>query len=405
MRFLHTSDWHLGQQFFYMKREREHRAFLQWLVALIQTEQIELVLLAGDVFDTGTPANYALQLYYDFLRQAHALNCQVIVVGGNHDSAATLNAPSALLDALKVTVVGDRRDPAEAVIPVKNDAGEITALVCAVPFLREGEVRTLQAGEHQTDKNRGLIEGIANYYQEVVDYAVQWRGREKAQWPILATGHLYAAGATVTESERDIYVGTLEHFPGGRFPSAIDYLALGHLHKPQKVGGEDTKRYCGTPIPMSFAEARQPKQVIIGDFQGSDLTLQEETIPEFQALRIFTGDLSALELAVNEATLNLAEDEEVWAEFRYQGDRLVDLKKEIDALCDGRPVKPLVVKDLNRSEVAATLVDERVDQLADLQPQQVFERRLQDESLSTEDEAEIMLAFLQTLAHAQEVSS
>ena len=195
MNILHTSDWHLGRALYGRRRYDEFTAFLEWLVAHVENEKIDLLLIAGDVFDTTTPSNRAQELYYSFLsRIAHSATCrQVIVIGGNHDSPSFLNAPKTLLGALNVHVVG-AMDADDEIVICRNDVGAPEAIVCAVPYLRDRDIRQAEAGESMDDKRTKLAEGYRAHYQQIGDLADAARG--DSDIPIIGMGHCFAAGGT-----------------------------------------------------------------------------------------------------------------------------------------------------------------------------------------------------------------
>ncbi len=279
LNILHTSDWHLGRRLYGHMRYAEFEAFLSWLHATIITQQVDVLIVAGDIFDTMTPSNRAQSLYYDFLTQIVKTHCQhVVIVAGNHDSPTFLDAAKGLLQALNVQVVGTAyEDPNDEVLLLSDDTENSLplCLIAAVPYLRDRDVRSSQAGESGRTKDANVIAGIEAHYRAVTDCALAEQAKLLATYgqhvPIVATGHLFAAGGRTTEDDgvRDLYVGSLGSVSANIFDSAIDYVALGHLHVPQKVGGYEHIRYCGSPIAMGFGEARQQKQVLLIQFGGT----------------------------------------------------------------------------------------------------------------------------------------
>ena len=227
LRVLHTSDWHLGRSLYGHKRYEEFDCMLDWMVSTIETEFIDVLLIAGDIFDTTTPSNRAMQQYYDFLRRVSATQCQhIVIIGGNHDSPTFLNAPRQLLQALNVHVVGAALDdPAEEVLLLRDSQQQPMMIVCAVPYLRDRDIRQSEAGESMADKEQKLLSGIALHYQQVVAAAETLRAEpgstetsvKKSETgidvPIIGMGHLFTAGAQTVEDDgvRDLYVGSLAH--------------------------------------------------------------------------------------------------------------------------------------------------------------------------------------------------
>ncbi len=318
MRVLHTADWHLGQRFQNgHERLDEHRCFLEWLGRTIAEHQIEVLVVAGDIFDTGAPSAAARQLYYDFLadlRRSGACH-DVVVVGGNHDSAATLNASAGLLKGLRVHVVGGAPDAFdEQCLALPHGAATPRLLVAAVPFLRDGDVRHLVAGETAQEREGRLREGIAAHYQQVAECL---RTSHAAGVPVLATGHLFAAGCADNDqlTERPLSIGNLGQITADAFPALFDYVALGHLHRPQVVGGQARVRYSGAPVPLSFSETSYPQQVLLltfGEGPGCP-TIEALEVPCARRLLRLRGSLAEV-LAAIAAYDNAGYPYEAWAE-------------------------------------------------------------------------------------------
>ena len=255
LRVLHTSDWHIGRTLYGRKRYESFAAFLLWLGETIREERVDVLVVAGDVFDTSAPSNRSQELYYRFLCRIREHCRHVVIVAGNHDSPSFLAAPKELLRALNVHVIGAMSDdPAEETLVLRGRDGEPELIVCAVPYLRDRDIRTSEAGESLEDKEAKLLEGIRRHYAAVCALAASERSRPDL--PLLATGHLFAAGGLTQEGDgvRQLYVGSLARVGADCFPDCIDYLALGHLHIPQKLGGSETRRYSGSPLPMNFGE-------------------------------------------------------------------------------------------------------------------------------------------------------
>ena len=294
-RMLHTSDWHIGRTLYGRKRYEEFEAFLTWLAETIQQNQINALLVAGDVFDTSAPSNRAQELYYRFLCQVVASSCRhIVVVAGNHDSPSFLNAPKELLKALDVHVVGSSTaSPEDEVLVLRNEQDSPELIVCAVPYLRDRDIRVAEAGESVEDKERKLIDGIRTHYVAVAALAEQKRQELGADIPIVGTGHLFTAGGQTVDGDgvRELYVGSLAHVTAGIFPACFNYLALGHLHVPQKVNGSETIRYSGSPLPMGFGEAKQQKSVCKVEFHSTAASVQLIDVPVFQKARARQGRL------------------------------------------------------------------------------------------------------------------
>ena len=268
IRILHTADWHLGQTFFGYDRTEEHTIFLDWLAKEIRDKEIDALIIAGDVFDVSNPSATSQRMYYQFIYRVTAENpnLQIVIVAGNHDSAARLEAPLPLLQAMRTEVRGVVRkldggeiDYDHLIIELKNRRGEVELLCMAVPFLRQGDYPVVQ-----TDGNP-YVEGVRKLYTQLLHRA--WDRRKGGQ-SIMAIGHLQATGSEIAEkdySERTV-IGGLECVSPEVFTEQIAYTALGHIHKAQRVSGRENVRYSGSPIPMSFAEKYYHHGVVMVTF-------------------------------------------------------------------------------------------------------------------------------------------
>lgn len=403
LKVLHTSDWHLGRTLYGRKRYEEFEAFLDWLVETIQDNDVDVLLVAGDVFDTTTPSNRAQELYYRFLCRIAGSCCRhVVIIAGNHDSPSFLNAPKTLLRALDVHVVGAKTESAEDELVVLSDkSGAVELIVCAVPYLRDRDIRLAEAGESIEDKEKKLLEGIRNHYSEVVSLAEQKRAEQGHDIPIVGMGHLFTAGGKTVDGDgvRELYIGSLAHVTSGIFPDSLDYVALGHLHVPQKVNDSELIRYCGSPIPMGFGEAKQQKRVCLIKFNSRLASVQEVDIPKFRQLERVSGDWEAISNRVAEL---IAADSAVWLEIVYQGSSVFsDLRERLDEVLDGSQVEVLRIKNNRIIErvIEQASHDERLDEL-DLN--QVFERCLDQHAVSDEQRKILRDTYKETLASIDE---
>jgi exonuclease SbcD len=390
MRILHTSDWHLGQHFMGKSRQAEHQSLIDWLLIQVDAHAVDAVLIAGDIFDTGAPPSYARELYSQLVVRLHSAGVALLLLGGNHDSVATLGESRAMLACLSTTVVAAVGDSADQVVllPLRGGQGEAGCIVCAVPFIRPRDVLQSQAGQSAEEKQQSMQAAIQAYYQSVSE-AGRARQAELQQElgrtvPLIATGHLTTVGASSNESVREIYVGSLDAFPTAAFPP-VDYIALGHIHKPQKVGGLEHIRYCGSPIPLGFDEARQQKEVLLVDLGADGLTaITPLAVPRFQPLISVSGNLLALASAINTAALEGSAEQSVWLEVTVaEDDYLSDLSARIEAMTQGLPVDVLRVRR-QRGNAAASIAGEVSETLDELSPDDVFARRLAQEELTPE---------------------
>ncbi|WP_334036569.1 exonuclease subunit SbcD [Alteromonas macleodii] len=424
MKILHTSDWHLGQSFFTKSRKNEHAAFLKWLLQQVEVHQIDAIIVAGDVFDTGTPPSYARELYHAFIGELQGMQCTLVVLGGNHDSVSVLNESKALLKYLNSHVIASTYgELSEQVITLNDRNGQPSAVLCAVPFIRPRDVLVSEAGQSGTDKRQALGDAIKQHYGALYNEALSLRAsieekqakqgsKNSAAIPIIATGHLTALGVSQSESVRDIYIGTLEGFDAKGFPPA-DYIALGHIHRPQKVAKTEHIRYSGSPIPLSFDELNTQKQVVLVAFESESTTPTISTlpVPRFQGMEVIKGDLKAIEAAINKsdaialasqpddavsevnkplsemnktvsATDNaISSKDPVWLCIEVETeDYLTDLQQRIQGLLEGKNAEILQLKR-KRKRTVNSLTEKQNVQLSELSVNDVFEARLALESI------------------------
>ena len=399
MNILHTADWHIGRTLYGRKRYEEFEAFLTWLVEAIQQHEIDALVVAGDVFDTTAPSNRSQELYYRFLCRVAASSCRhVVVIAGNHDSPSFLNAPKELLKALDVHVVGNASaDPEDEVLVLRNEQGVPELIVCAVPYLREKDIRLAEAGESIEDKERKLISGIRTHYAAVAEVAERKRAEVGADIPIVGMGHLFTAGAQTVEGDgvRELYVGALAHVSAAIFPACFDYLALGHIHIPQTVGGSETMRYSGSPLPMGFGEAKQQKRVCRVAFNGSRPSVELIDVPVFQKLERVTGDWDGIEMRLRELS---GMQSQSWLEVIYDGAEIVaDLRDRVEEVIAGTPMEILRIK--NSRIVHRAMGQIRTEEtLDDLHVNDVFERCLDVYDVPEEQRAELIRTYREAVA-------
>ena len=304
VRILHTSDWHLGKRLGDFSRDPEQIEFLNWLTETIINEEIDVLVVAGDIFDIKNPGPASRAVYYRFLSQLSKTKVQhTVIVGGNHDSASVLDAPSEILQALHISVVGGATDNVEdEVLTIRNRNNDPILVVGAVPFLRDADIRSGASLTDEDSISRELVEGINRHYSQIIDHGRNLADQYKI--PFMLTGHLFCLGSTLTESTRNIHIGNLGAVPLEVFqPERIEYAALGHLHRIQKVGGSDKVRYSGSPLPFSFSESNK-KSVIKAELDYENLrTTQEIEIPEFSLLETIQGDLNEVKSQIEAISL------------------------------------------------------------------------------------------------------
>ena len=396
MRLLHTSDWHIGRILHTKRRYDEHEAFFSWLIDTIEEYKVDALLIAGDVFDSSTPSNRSQELYYRFLRQMSLSSCRhVIVIAGNHDSPSFLTAPKELLKVFDVHVIGSAETPKDQVLVLYKDTVP-ELIVCAVPYLRDREIRTVEAGESTADKERKLAEGIQRHYATVVGIAEQKRKELRADIPIVATGHLFTAGGETVEGDgvRNLYIGSLLRVGASTFPASIRYLALGHLHSAQKVNNSEIMRYSGSPIPMFFGDAHRQKSVTLVEFSGPDTSVQLIDVPVFRQLERIKGDLDAITRRLRE----LADARsDAWIEADYEGEEIhSDLRERLERVITNTAMEIILVR--NNRHVARSLSQAHEgEMLFDLKESEVFERLLDTREYTEDQRKALMDTFEEAL--------
>lgn len=404
MKILHTSDWHLGRTLYGRKRTEEYGRFLTWLAETIEREEIDLLCVAGDVFDTTTPSNRSQNLYFNFLQQVVTAGCrEVVIIAGNHDSPTLLEAPGKILKSLHVHVVGRIGPRLEKEIITIRKADSVPELiVCAVPYLRDRDIRTASTGESINDKGRNLIKGVEHHYRQVVKLAEQQRTALGISVPIIAMGHLFAAGGKTVEGDgvRDLYVGTLAHIPAHIFPASIDYLALGHLHSDQTIDNDPTRRYSGSPLPMSFGEATQKKKVFIITIADTVEEVRPVEVPCFQRLVSIQGSLPTL---VKKISSLQSEQKAAWLEILCDGrENPGALQETLHNAVEGTCLEIIRVVNTTTLLSASLFQGEFTRSLEELTVDEVFDECLKHHEIPDTSKENLRLRFRKTLTALHE---
>lgn len=396
MKILHSSDWHLGHRLHEYAQHEEQTLFLEWLERYIVDQEIELLLISGDVFDSGTPSTQSLKMYYDFLVRLTLTHCKhIVVTGGNHDSPGTLNAPKALLDALSIKVVGKSTGQVEdEVFHLKTGTEEI--IIAAVPYLRDQDIRRAVSGESFDEITERYKFALTQHYTTVADYCNTLKNKNT---PVIAMGHLFAIGGSITDSEQNIYVGNLGHIGAQDFPESFDYIALGHLHRPQIVGSNERIRYSGSPYALSFSERGQEKQVVhIESLNDEIQTIQNIQIPQFRDLIRLSG---ALEYCIEELPKikRSAYDLKAWVEIildqkSNHNMANTELQKAVEDL-DLELLKVSLKSTQNTLGLEALLKNTK--DIKALSPVDVFKLKCKEQEFDIEKHQDIMDAFNEVL--------
>lgn len=396
MKILHTSDWHLGRTLYSKKeRQEEHAAFFEWLRETIRENSVEILLIAGDIFDSASPSSAAQKMYYDFLITVRQSGCRhVIVVGGNHDSPSFLNAPKDVLAALSVSVIGNAGETIEnELIIVEDNVKNPLAIVCAVPFLRERDISRFTEGETYTDRSKRINESIRKHYEEIAQLAENKRKAFGKPIPIIATGHLSVAGGKRNDDDgvRETYIGTIEAVGSDIFPQTFDYVALGHYHLPSVI--KNHIRYCGSPIPMGFGEARQKKCVYIVDFK-EEINIETIEIPMFQNLESIKGDKTFIQNRLSELRNS---NVSVWVEILYKSNEIFpDLSAWVSEQTANSKIEVLNLQNLQHLNEVLTMNDTS-ESPENLNTFDVFDILLEKNNISDEQKETLKLSYKEIL--------
>ena len=307
MRILHTSDWHLGAHSHAHSRADDHDRFFAWLVGELKAREIDVLVVAGDIFDHLQPSAEALRRYYGFLAQVSQSGiAQMLVVGGNHDSASRLDAPTAVLEALRVNVVGGifgHDDALErCVIPLKDRTGVVAAVALGVPYVHEFRLGVRTTDPDAAAVRQAFTERFGRLYRELAD-------RAQATYPglpIIATGHLTMGAAKSEDYPQQIHqVGAIDALPNSILDPRIQYTALGHIHRSYPVGQQRRAWYSGTPIAFSLPEGRSTRRVLQVDLAtepDGHAVVTAVNVPVFRALRALQGTPDELLASMVELT-------------------------------------------------------------------------------------------------------
>lgn len=392
MRLFHTSDWHLGQNLHGQERDFEHASFLTWLLARLAERKPDVLLIAGDIFDTVNPPVKSQERLYDFIVSAHEQNPQltIVMIAGNHDSGSRIELPAPLMRRLRTHALGrvlwlddGVLDVDRLLLPLTNAKGKIVAWCLALPFLRPAEVTGAALGDN-------YLRGIGQVHEMLIAAANQRRKKGQA---LIAISHAHMAGGSVSEdSERSLIIGNAEALPASLFGESITYVALGHLHKPQRINGEDRIRYSGSPVPLSFSEIGYQHQILEIECDGDTLvSVKPLLIPRAVNLqRVGPAPLAELLLQLRDLPdidLLADVDRQPWLEVRVRLDEpQPDLRNQIEAALEGKAVRLVRIAAEYAGKGSREDANQDLIELDQLSPQELFSRAWQDSYGSEVDE-------------------
>ena len=389
MRIIHTSDWHLGHTLMDKTREEEMKSFFSFLIDVLIKERVDALLISGDIFDTGTPSNAALSLYYSFLASIKNTECKdVFIIAGNHDSPSLLSAPKEILEMVNVHIYATKEDIEPYVIDDK-------VVVLPIPFPRDQELRRLVQGgtiREEDDRLRLAIEEL--YKTETEKTASAY-----PSLPIVAMGHLMATNINV-EDKPDLYIGGLGTIDSGSFPKALSYVALGHIHKKMNLNSSGTLCYSGSPIPFSFKEAKDTKVLKLVEIEGSETKVSDITIPRFRNLFQIKGDKESIEKELK----SLVEDkEEGWVSIEITES---GVSSSLRSFCEGITEQTgLEIIHIKDTTVSKRLLEteEEIESLDSLSEEDIFSKFLDEKEIKNERKDDLLTLFREILQQLEEV--
>ena len=399
IRILHTADWHLGQTFFGYDRTQEHEHFLDWLAGVLTKNKIDVLIVAGDVFDVSNPSAASQRMFYRFIHRVTTENprLQLVVVAGNHDSAARLESPLPLLQEMRTEIKGIVRkqngkiDYEHLLVELKNAAGEVEALCLAVPFLRQGDYPVVET------EGNPYAEGVKELYARLLKYALKKRTDGQA---LVAVGHLLATGSEIAEKDHSerIIIGGLESVSPESFPEQIVYTALGHIHKAQRVSGRENIRYAGSPLPMSFAEKHYHHGVVkVTLDEGWAVEIEKlEYTPLVRLLSIPATEAAAPDEVLDELRgLELPEDEPMpYLEVKVKlSEPEPMLRQQVEEILEGKPVLNPNIVSFYRQAAEGSVEEETLTAgLQEMNPLQIVKATFEN-SYQTEMPEELVNLF------------
>ena len=399
IRILHTADWHLGQTFFGYDRTQEHEHFLDWLAGVLTKNKIDVLIVAGDVFDVSNPSAASQRMFYRFIHRVTTENprLQLVVVAGNHDSAARLESPLPLLQEMRTEIKGIVRkqngkiDYEHLLVELKNAAGEVEALCLAVPFLRQGDYPVVET------EGNPYAEGVKELYARLLKYALKKRTDGQA---LVAVGHLLATGSEIAEKDHSerIIIGGLESVSPESFPEQIVYTALGHIHKAQRVSGRENIRYAGSPLPMSFAEKHYHHGVVkVTLDEGWAVEIEKlEYTPLVRLLSIPATEAAAPDEVLDELRgLELPEDEPMpYLEVKVKLSAPEPmLRQQVEEILEGKPVRLARIVSFYRQAAEGSVEEEVLTAgLQEMNPLQIVKATFEN-SYQTEMPEELVNLF------------
>ena len=397
MKILVTADWHIGKRLHNEDLTEDMNLFFEWLLEQIKLNDVKYLLVAGDIFDNNNPSNESTRIYYAFLRKLSALNCKAIITAGNHDSPSFIDVPKDLLSEFDISVFGifpgvDRLD--EIFVPLKNDSGEVVAVVAAIPFLQDRFVRQVGEGEGAREIAEKINQGMKSLFAQIgaalnVSYPAI---------PKIGMAHLHAQGAQISEAEREIQIGNQEGISANDLDQ-FDYLALGHIHTGQTVL-KGKIQYASSPISLGFSENRYQHKVVMLEIENNQIKESEIPVIKNRSLYQLKGTMTEVEehvkLLKNKYKLQMLLDVLI-EEDNYDprvNDKLNEIKENLAVKNEIKIINTRIhFKDKTATRFSSTF---DTNELNNLNPIDVFKSRINGRS--EEEQTKLIELFSAILA-------
>ena len=388
MRIIHTSDWHLGHTLMDRTREEEMSSFFSFLIDTINEKKVDALLISGDIFDTGTPSNSALSLYYSFLASISKTGCKdVFVIAGNHDSPSLLSAPKEILEMVNIHVCATKDDIKPYVL---NDE----VLILPIPFPRDQELRRLVQGESIREEEDKLRRAIEDLYRIETEKAVEMY----PNLPIIAMGHLMASNIS-SEEKLDLYIGGLGTIDSKCFPPSLSYVALGHIHRKANLNDSGTICYSGSPIPFSFKEGKDTKVLKLIEIDNKEVSVSDIEIPRFRKLFQIRGDEKTI---IKELSDLVENKEEGWVSLEITESGVSSsIRTKAETMTKDTGLEIIHIKDTTVSKKLLE-TEENIDSLENLTEEDIFSKFLDEKEIKDERKKDLLSLFNEILLTLRE---
>jgi exonuclease SbcD len=403
MKVLHTSDLHIGKNLHKHKISFAHEHFFDYLIKLIIEDEIDLLLISGDIFDTSYVSVSTQKVFYDFLERLTKIKTlkDTVIISGNHDLSSMLDLASPFLERHHIHIITSINIE-DQIFTLKSNNKPYCNIV-AIPFLREKDIKPNLESNDIVDIPKELEQALIDHYRKVDEYI---ENNLDLSLPTISLMHLFTSGSsTITEIEgekqRDIYVGKLKSINANTFPKNIDYFALGHIHKPQIVNKDEKIVYSGSPISLNFGE-KTPKQIIKLTFEGKSFTKEKIKLPKFLNLaQINASSIEDIEKQLNKLDLQLEvdyKDDPIFLEIIYNSINIESsINEKVEDLVKGlnNNFKILIIRLENKITQSET--EEKRVSLDMLSPKQIFDMTFVDSQSNRIEDKEVINLFLQVV--------